>query len=104
MNTIEKIKRAIAIIEERSSQSDPNQKKGEWLEKLTADNAPLITSWNLTEAWIWKEWKDRPEKLRSMPDIGIDVVGKRPDGKLVAIQCKSRLLDEHGKGHQISQD
>lgn len=101
---VEEIERAIAIIEERSAQPDPNQKKGEWLEQLTAKCAPLITSWNLTEAWIWKEWKDRPEKLRNTADVGIDVVGRRADGKLVAIQCKSRLLDQDGKGHQVTKN
>ena len=35
------------------------------------------------EVWRWSEWPDRDGG-----DIGIDIVAKRPDGGLVAIQCK----------------
>ena len=70
---------------------------GKWLERLTADCAPLIAEWDVSEAWTWEEW---PEK--SHPDSGIDVVAKRADGKLIAIQCKSRELDDQGSGHPIN--
>ena len=62
---------------------------GKWLERLTRDWAPLIADWDISDAWLWDDWPDRKTK-----DLGIDVVARRKsDGRLIAIQCKSRKLD-----------
>ena len=46
--------------------------------------------------------RERLSPQTTRQDIGIDAVGqRRSDGAYVAIQCKSRQLDEHGKGGSI---
>lgn len=73
---------------------------GKWLEQLTADCAPHLAEWDVCKAWTWEKW---PEK--DHPDSGIDVVAKRrSDGKLIAIQCKSRQLDDQGSGPSINKN
>ena len=91
------ISAALAKIDEMRSQ----QTDGVWLERLTVENAPLISEWDIEKCWIWKEWSDRPPYY-PQTDIGIDVVGRRKDGKLIAIQCKSRRLDNEGQGHSVT--
>ena len=44
------------------------------------------------EVWQWSEWPDRDGN-----DIGIDLVARRHDGGLVAVQCKCQ--DRIEKGH-----
>ena len=88
----QQLESAMSKIEEHS----PHQTDGKWLEHLTAECAPLLAEWDCTEAWRWDDWPDRPGS-----DIGIDVVAKRADGGLIAIQCKSRQLDASGAGKQI---
>lgn len=70
---------------------------GKWLEQLTADCAPLIAEWDVRKAWTWEKWPGR-----SHPDSGIDVIAERADGELIAIQCKSRVLDDQGFGPPIN--
>ena len=70
---------------------------GKWLERLTANCAPLIAEWDVREACTWEEWSHE-----SHPDSGIDVVATRSDGKLIAIQCKSRELNDQGSGAPIN--
>ena len=84
-----------ALVEIEKTSRRPTD--GKWLERLTADCAPLIAEWDVREAWTWDEWpwKDHPES-------GIDVVAERNDGKLIAIQCKSRQLDDQGSGAPIN--
>ena len=76
---------------------------GKWLERLTADCATLISDWNVSAAWLWQDWPNREQFYPDTPDIGIDVIAKREaDSELIAIQCKSRKLDEHGRGTDIT--
>ena len=95
---VENITAAIAEIEA----TNPQQTDGKWLERLTVTCAPLITDWNFSDAWLWQDWPDREQHHGKIGDIGIDVVARRSDGTLVAIQCKSRQLDERGRGAAIS--
>ncbi len=75
---------------------------GKWLEYLTARCASHIADWHVSAAWHWDDWPDK-EKDGYTRDIGIDVVAKRSsDGKFIAIQCKSRQLNEHGRGNNIT--
>ena len=76
---------------------------GRWLEDLTVRCARLISEWDVDEAWLWSKWPDIQKHYPPRtPDIGIDVVAKRKsDGKLIAIQCKSRQLNEKGAGPKI---
>ena len=78
---------------------------GKWLEKLTADVAPHIREWDISAAYPWAEWPERESRFPNTTnlDVGIDVVAiRRSDGQHIAIQCKSRQLDERGRGDDIS--
>ena len=72
------------------------QSGGKWLENLTAAVGPHIKEWDITQCWTWPEWPDRETVFPGSTklDIGIDVVAaRRSDGRHVAIQCKSRRLE-----------
>ena len=90
---LEKLKDALVEIKETSSRAT----NGKWLEYLTVECAPLIAEWDVRKAWTWDEW---PEK--NHPDSGIDVIAERAGGNLIAIQCKSRELDEQNSGAPIN--
>ena len=91
---LEKLKGALIEIEETSGLDTD----GKWLERLTADCAPLIAEWDVRKAWTWEEWPGSDHG-----DSGIDVIAERAaDDELIAIQCKSRKLDDLGAGPPIS--
>ena len=93
----EMIDNAIDRVAEGSSQPTG----GKWLEYLTAGVAPYIREWDIDHAYAWGEWPERPTDQ----DVGIDLVAiRRSDGEHIAIQCKSRQLDEHGRGSPINKD
>jgi len=80
---------------------------GKWLEAATVLGGPLIRDWDLAECYLWSTWPDRakyfPETTEQ--DIGIDAIGiRRSDGRHVAIQCKSRQLDDRGVGGNITKE
>lgn len=88
---------------EEIAQTSPLQTDGKWLEYLARDCAPLIADWDVSDAWLWREWPDRGKHYPRKTDLGADVVARRAsDGALIAIQCKSRQLDEHGHGAPIN--
>ena len=77
---------------------------GKWLERLTAQMAPYIKEWDISHCWTWAEWPDRERLLpeTTSQDNGIDAVAiDRSNGSFIAIQCKSRQLDENGRGRDI---
>ena len=77
---------------------------GKWLEGVTALAGEHIREWDLTDCELWDEWREREVFFPglSKQDVGIDAVGRRrSDGRAVAIQCKSRKLDEQGVGGAI---
>ncbi|WP_419944532.1 DEAD/DEAH box helicase family protein [Candidatus Poriferisodalis sp.] len=93
---------AVGTLESRSSE----QTDGVWLERLTADVAPLIKDWHLDGCWRWQDWPERddvmPEGTPAV-DVGIDLVARRSsDGRWVAIQAKARQLDDRGEGAPIN--
>ena len=94
------IETALAKAAEMNSQ----ETNGDWLEVVTVESAPYIKEWDVAECWHWDEWPDRethfPNTTRQ--DVGIDAVARRrSDGKHIAIQCKSRKLDDEGRGDSI---
>ncbi len=94
------IAKALKIAEEMAHQ----ETDGKWLEGVTALVGEHIREWDLTDCELWDEWEDRDVFFPglSKQDVGIDAVGRRrSDGRAVAIQCKSRKLDEHGVGGAI---
>ncbi len=98
------IAEAIKIVVEMSSQ----ESDGKWLEEVTVKAAPFIQEWDVGkyECWPWDEWPEREKHFSgsTKKDLGIDVVAKRKDGEHIAIQCKSRKLDEQGEGRAIGKD
>ena len=94
------IEQAIATADEMN----PQETDGKWLEGVTVLVGEHIREWDLTDCELWDEWEDRNVFFPglSKQDVGIDAVGRRrSDGRAVAIQCKSRKLDEHGVGGAI---
>ena len=72
------------------------QSSGKWLENLTAAVGPYVKEWDVARCWTWTKWPDREAVFpgSTNQDIGIDVVAvRRSDGRRVAIQCKSRRLE-----------
>ena len=83
------------------------QTGGKWLENLAVSAGPYIREWDIIECWPWSEWPARethfPEAGRQ--DVGIDCVAvRRSDREHIAIQCKSRQLDEYGRGSPINKE
>ena len=90
---------------EKAAEMNPQDTNGRWLEVVTVEAGPYIKEWDITECWHWDEWPDREVRFRNTTklDIGIDAVAlRRSDGKHIAIQCKSRQLDESGRGSSIN--
>ena len=72
------------------------QSGGKWLENLTAAVGPLIKDWDVAQCWTWAQWPARETVFpgSTSQDVGIDVVAvRRSDGRHVAIQCKSRRIE-----------
>ena len=95
------IREAIECVEENSyKRSD-----GKWLEQLVVEVASHVQEWDLERCWLWSEWPDQQQELPKSTgtDVGIDVVAiRRTDSKHIAIQCKSRQLDNVEQGADIS--
>ena len=94
------IAQGLETLEEAKSESTG----GKWLERLTAQTAPHIKEWDISHCWTWAEWPDRERLLpdTTNQDNGIDAVAvNRSTGAYIAIQCKSRQLDENGRGKDI---
>ena len=96
------------VIEEAIStvaEANPQSTGGQWLEDLTVDVSPYIKEWDIGQCWPWTEWPERETRYpgTTKQDIGVDCVAvRRSDGEHIAIQCKSRQLDEHGRGADIT--
>ncbi len=92
---------------EQAAEMNPQETDGEWLEVVTVESAPYIKEWDIAECWHWREWPDRQHYFEetTKQDPGIDAVARRrSDGRYIAIQCKSRKLDEAGCGASIKDD
>ncbi len=97
--------RTIESAIEKTAEMNPQETDGEWLEVVTVESSPYIKEWDIKECWHWDKWPDReanfPDTTRL--DVGIDAVAvRRSDGEHIAIQCKSRQLDDEGRGSSIS--
>ena len=96
------IEKAIATVDEASRE----QTGGKWLEDLTIKVGLHIRDWDITQCWAWADWPEREAHFpgTTNQDVGIDCVAVRRDGEHIAIQCKSRQLDEHGHGNPITKE
>ena len=91
----------------KTAEMNPLDTDGAWLEVVAVESAPFIKEWDIGRAWHWDEWPDREAHFPNTTrlDVGIDAVAiRRGDGQHVAIQCKSRKLDENGRGSSISKE
>ena len=89
------------------SEMSPHSTNGKWLEDLTVAVGPHIKEWDIEACYPWSEWPKRETRFpdTTNQDVGIDAVAvRRSDGKHIAIQCKARQLDEHGRGGDINKD
>ncbi|MDE2998453.1 MAG: DEAD/DEAH box helicase family protein [Gemmatimonadota bacterium] len=99
--------KATVVIEtaiEKTAEMNPQETDGKWLEVVTVESGPFIKEWDLSMCWHWEDWPDRETRFPNTTrlDVGIDAVAvRRGDGKHVAIQCKSRRLDDKGRGSPI---
>ena len=96
----DKITEAISVVKEMN----PQQTDGKWLEELTVEVGPEIKEWDIARCYHWRDWPERRSRYSNSTagDVGIDVVGERSNGELIAIQCKSRKLNANGQGNSIS--
>ncbi len=87
-------------------QHDADAGDGNWLESIAVSCGPKIREWDLQGCWLWADWPDREHRLPdSRPDDdGIDAVGQRMDGSLVAIQCKAKGRGPDGKRYNVTKD
>ena len=101
-NAPDVIEKAIATVAEASRE----QTGGKWLENLTVNAGPHIRDWDITQCWAWSEWPEREAHFpgTTNQDVGIDCVAARREGEHIAIQCKSRQLDEYGHGNPINKE
>ena len=87
-----------------ANEMNPQATDGTWLEDLTVQAGPHIKEWDIDRCYHWDEWPEREYYFPSSTkqDVGIDAVAqRRSDGEHIAIQCKSRQLDERGDGAPI---
>ena len=87
------------------AEMSPQSTDGIWLEYLTVQVGPVIREWDIDRCYRWADWPEREEHFpnTTKQDVGIDVVAiRRSDGGYIAIQCKSRQLDELGHGAPIN--
>ena len=100
-NAQEIIEEAISTVAE----ANPQSTGGQWLEDLTVAVSPYVREWDIAQCFSWAQWPEREIRYpgATRQDIGVDCVAvRRSDGEHIAIQCKSRQLDEHGRGADIT--
>ena len=88
----------------KTAEMNPQETDGEWLEVVTVESGPFIKEWDIAKCWHWDEWPYRETHFPNTTklDVGIDAVAVRPsDGEHIAVQCKSRQLDDEGRGSSI---
>ena len=78
-----------AVLRRIRRESRDESEKGRWFEQLVMRLTLQEPEFEIAEIHRWPDWLDR-ERLtgRDGRDIGIDLVAKRRDGGLVAVQCK----------------
>lgn len=98
--------RPIEAAIKKLEKKNPPETGGEWLELMAVEVAPHIKEWDIKEAHRWTDWEERREHFpqTTKVDVGIDVVAVRNDGEHIAIQCKSRQLDENQTGEPLTSE
>ena len=78
-------------------ESRDESEKGRWFEQLFMRLALQEPEFEIAAIHAWADWADR-DRLTGLDgrDIGIDLVARRADGDLIAVQCKC-----YDEGHTI---
>ena len=85
------------VLEKIRNESRDEQEKGRWFENLTARLLVRLREFEVDAVWRWAEWPEREAVTGlSGQDIGIDLIARRTNGELIAVQCKC-----HNAGHRI---
>ena len=102
--TIQATQNIIETAITKTAEMNPQETDGKWLEVVTVESGPYIKEWDIVECWHWDEWPDRERHFPGTTklDVGIDAVAvRRSDKKHIAIQCKSRRLNDERRGSSI---
>ncbi len=100
----EKATEVIETAIKKTAEMNPQETDGAWLEVVTVESGPFIKEWDIAKCWHWDEWPYRETHFPNTTklDVGIDAVAvRRSDGEHIAVQCKSRQLDDEGRGSPI---
>ena len=103
----EKATEVIETAINKTAEMNPQETDGEWLEVVTVESGPYIKEWDIAECWHWDEWPDREDTLPEHHQVRCGdrrrSRARRSDGEHIAIQCKSRQLDDEVRGSSIQQ-
>ena len=82
-------KSAGEVLDTIQTASRTEREKGAWFERLFRALALSDGALEIEQIWSWRDWPER-EELTGLDarDIGIDLVARTTNGRLVAIQCK----------------
>ena len=61
--------------------------RGRWFEDITLKLLAVEPDLAIDDAWPWATWPAKPTG-RDGRDLGVDIVAKASDGRVIAIQCK----------------
>ena len=88
----DRLSRLDATLESLQAGREARRADGTRFEDAVLRHAGEIPSWEIATCWPWLEWPGRTSAGVPLPshDAGIDLVGVKRDGALVAIQCKAR--------------
>lgn len=61
--------------------------RGRWFEDITLALLTIEPDLDIKAAWLWTTWPNKPAG-RNAQDLGVDIVAKANDDRLIAVQCK----------------
>lgn len=76
-----------AALETIMRQARNVNERGRWFEDITLSLLEVEPDLDIEAAWLWAVWPDKPAG-RNAQDLGVDIVAKANDGRLIAVQCK----------------
>lgn len=73
------------LLDRMYNSSTSSVDKGERFERFVQSFLQTDPTWSsqFDDVWMWQDWPERPSR-----DLGVDLVARRRDGGLAAIQCK----------------
>lgn len=73
------------LLDRMYNSSTSSVDRGERFERFVQSFLQTDPTWSsqFDDVWMWQDWPERPSR-----DLGVDLVARRRDGGLAAIQCK----------------